>query len=178
MKKNNSGTILLLPLILIVVIISLGVFLYTQRPTTAPSQNQTSDWKIYTDQKLGFSFKYPNWDPPGDKYTKPDAGQPVFTVTDRPNFDSKSLSICKTYNEDLCLIPGANWGQSKEIEELMIAGKSATSFFVSTKNAVGGNIIIHIIQFNSPRVEIALSVDGAGLEGDFQNILSTFKFTN
>jgi hypothetical protein len=150
-------------------------------PTPSPIATTTADptvgWKIYTNQAFGFTLKYPDFYSPADKFVPVKGGKPVFIITAVPNFVPKSIALCKTYQENICLIPGKNWNQLKDVQPVSLAGKNAVSFFITTKTTDGGNNVIHVVQTSEkPFVEIALTVDGMGGEETFQQILSTFQF--
>lgn len=194
MKKNNHGFAPIIILTLIVLIAGGAYYFGTLKnkntsttvtsvqpsssPIINPSADPTTNWKTYTNRTLGITLKYPNFYIPIGIYTPLKSGEPIFIVTGLLNFDSNKIALCKTYTENLCLIPGKNWFQEKDIQPTTLADKKAISFFVSTKNANSGSAVIHVIQTTEkPLVELALTVDGQGGEETFQQITSTFQFT-
>ncbi|HSW90126.1 MAG TPA: hypothetical protein VLH19_04615 [Patescibacteria group bacterium] len=142
-------------------------------PTTDP----TANWKTYTNSALGISFKYPNIGTITNTYSQPKSGQPTFIVSNKPYFDPTKLPSCESGTKQTCLIAGKNWNQTSDVETITLADKNESSFFVAVTNSDGGTSVLHVVQTKNPMIEIVFSVDGAGLEETFQQILSTFKFT-
>lgn len=103
----------------------------------SPTPDVTANWKTYTNQVLGITLKYPIFESPVETFSPVRIGQGIFIVTGILNFDSNKISLCKTYEENLCLIPGKNWGQAKDILPTTLDGKNAISFFVICVFAVG-----------------------------------------
>ncbi|OGG12018.1 hypothetical protein A2Z00_03215 [Candidatus Gottesmanbacteria bacterium RBG_13_45_10] len=151
----------------------------TPTSTPTPTPNPMANWKTYSNQKLGIELKYPDSENPIEKFTPVKSGQSIFIVTGTLNFNSNKIALCKTNKETLCLIPGKNWSQEKDILPTTLSGKKAISFFISTKNADSGSNVMHVIQTTEkPAIEIAFTVDGQGGEETFQQILSTVKFSD
>lgn len=148
-------------------------------PIASPTPYPMVNWKIYTNETLGFTLKYPSYDPI-ETFTPRKSGEPIFIISSKFNFDRNTISLCKTYQEKLCLIPGENNHQKNDIQPFTLNGKNFVSFFivVQQQNPKYTNVI-HVIQSTQGQpIEIAMTVDGMGGEETFQQILSTFKFTD
>ncbi len=135
----------------------------------------TESWKTYTNSVLGVSLKTPFKEPVESINSFQDYKNGAVTLTGKFIFDINSLKVCEGAGPypNACIIPGRNWFQSKDIEPVILATKEAVSFFVSEPT-----VVMHVIQFQQPKVEFAMAVDGMGQEDIFNQILSTFKFTD
>lgn len=192
MSENSKGFVQWFVLILAssVIVFVTSVLLKNsqvahQPPITQPSLTplptlrhfDTTGWKTYK-SRLGVTLKYDPFYNPIQKFELPNVGEPTFIVSSNFNFIKENIPPCKTYKEKLCLIPGKNWQQQNDLQEIVLDGKPAYSFFIqSATTREGGSTVLHVIQTkDTPKIEIALSVDGMGGEETFQQILSTFKF--
>lgn len=148
------------------------------QPTSTPSAtpDPTADWKTYTNNALGVSLKSPFGEPLETINSFQDYKNGAMTLTGKFIFDVSNLKVCEgsAPYQTMCIVPGKNWSQSKDVESIVLATKEAVSFFVSEPTA---NLVIHVIQIQQPKIELALAVDGVGQEEKFDLILSTFKFT-
>lgn len=187
MMNNQKGNVLLIVVLVFTALAGFLIYIkntlitdepFPSGPSETPS-NETANWKTYENPELGISLKYDPYYIPVERFHTLKSGESIFILTSQNNFDSSSISICKTFKEKLCLIPGQNWNQEKDIKQITLSGKDAISFFVGTLNQDGEvQNVLHVIQLkgNHP-IEMALTVDGMGGEEVFQKILSTFKFT-
>jgi hypothetical protein len=146
--------------------------------TPTAGNNEITNWKIYSNSSFNISLKYDPYFNPVTTFHPLQSGEPIFIVTDKFNFDRTHISICKTYKESVCIIPGKNWHQDNDIQLTKLAGKNAVSFFIGALNKSGmSQNVLHVIQTtDKPLIEIALTVDGQGGEEIFQQILATLKF--
>lgn len=128
---------------------------------------QTLGWETYTFADWGVSLKSP-FNP---------AQSNTLLVGAYINYDRSKLTVCP--NEVSSSLPSnctisKKWGQKEEFQSILLGGKAAISFFVFEPKT---NTVIHVIQTTqAPIGEIAMRVDGAGLEEQFQQIISTLEF--
>ena len=149
-QKDNKGEILE------VFEKMLSTFKFTKNEDVSGWVEKNSDFKNYTDFENALNKK---------------EGGIFASLT--ANFDTNKLSVCKTFEEQVCIIPGKDWGQKQDLEKTTVDGIEAISFFVNHKKS---SSVIHVIHTNNPFVEIATAVDGAGLEGEFQKFLKGINF--
>lgn len=135
---------------------------------------------VFQDSTLGLSLSHPSSFKPTKMYSSSSGGEPIFIISDFFNFKSTDIPLCSIGEyEGKCILDGKGWGQAQDILKTELNGKPAESFFVQVKNDDGkGSKVIHVVQKTEvPTFEIVMTVDGAGLEEQFQEILKTIKLT-
>lgn len=156
-------------------------------PTIIPTSvaDPTANWKTYTDNTLGFEFKYPN------NYNPVTSSINGQIDNNRIDFEANSasyLSLIKqnliTYDEkNLCspntkvypCIHATGSNQKTPVTMIRLGEKSAKSYYVAV--AGGPDNDYHIVQTNeSPLIELRMYISGGGLDQKFDQILSTLKF--
>lgn len=194
MRREKGYIMIVLVLVLLCAIGGVLFYLTTVKPSRSEQQkvpfeltglpfnlnDELENWHVYTNSSIGLTLKHPPYDSyiPADIYTPPSAGGKHFVVSTSKYFNPEAITLCKTYEEELCLIPGVNWGKDKDIQTITVGSKSAISFFVSVKNNEGtGTSVLHVVQIDSPFVELSYAVDGVGQEEMMNVILSTVTFS-
>lgn len=190
MKKNSLSPILILAIV--IVLAGIGYFgfknLYT-RPSTTQTTIDTTNWKTYTNKNLNLEFKYPpdySIIDEGKSFVSIGPGVRYFSVSSDVK-DYSKVSSCypdryptgyqQTYP---CLCQGVILGPNNDWEELKF--KNAESFCVDEGKE--GLHAVEILQiYATPKIEIRLfdpfrSYDQDEVNDLFDQILSTFKFTN
>ncbi|CAN5327505.1 hypothetical protein BH10PAT1_BH10PAT1_5580 [soil metagenome] len=188
MKKEQGFIQIILILIIVIVV---GVFVIGKNKvnsvvtvgtpmgvTSVPTGNNVdiTNWKTYTNNLFNVSLKSPYENPMQSvNFEDYKNGQTFFTLNNKFIFETNKLKICVLPSNEMCIIPGKNWGQSTDLEQINLDGVKATSFFIYEPIS---NQVIHVVQTEDPKIEISTNVDGGGLEDIFMKIISTFKFTN
>ncbi len=157
----------------------------TQKPTAEPVATDsaaidTSNWKTYTNEKYGFSFKYPaELNQPGNSEYPT-----IFSYSKEDNKSKSwilygSISNEKTLDDALNNIQKNSLQQNFDINSIRIADSSAIRY--KHCEMACGEILL--VSHANTLIEISLYkyiVDISIGEPDavFDQILSTFKFTN
>jgi len=147
-------------------------------PTPIPGS--TANWKTYKNEKLGFKFKYPeSYHVMEETENGVSFGNDVhtyLTISINQIKDYKSYPLCKDADIYPCLDSGEGWKQKGDIVETTLGGVSAKSFYISEGPGDGN---YHIVQTtDSPKIEAIMYVSGGGLDGDFEQMLSTLEVLN
>lgn len=137
--------------------------------------NDIANWKTYTNDKLKFSLKYPPFYDPQETFDPQKPGS--FILSSKFNFDTDKISLCKTYSEELCLLPGKNFSQEKDIQPITLDGGNAVSFFVLAKRGKQSSVVLHVVHIIKTPFEIVVTFDGRDDAYIFRQIISSFKFT-
>lgn len=158
----------------------------------SPSINQpidTSNWKTYENTTYGYSFKYPTeWDIISNDSNKLALGFKsqndvnVFLIVTSQNTEFsnyQSFKFCSQIpdieNHPTHCIEETGWGQKQPVEQITLSAKSALSFYISGEV----DYAFHIVRFiQTPTIELDMNVAGGGLDKKFDQILSTFTFTD
>jgi len=100
MNQKRFTNIVLIVLVVVLAIVA-GYFVLVKKPisptnTTSQSQNETTDWKTYQNDKFGFSFKYPAnltavSSGPNEEQKKLDRGE-IISGTIPPSYDTITFS--------------------------------------------------------------------------------------
>jgi len=126
-------------------------------------ENQTADWKFFSNSSLGISFLYPKeYVVMQSDETKivlgffltPESTQllPYLTITNQPLFDAQKFD---------------------DTENREVGSQPAVSFY----SVPGVDSDKHIVQTTqSPQIEFVMDVAGGGLDATFENILKSVKF--
>lgn len=72
-----------------------------------------------------------------------------------------------------CLQDGKDWGQEKDMEQIILAGKPATSFYIAEGVS---HADYHVVMTEAPPLAFKMYISGGGLDDNFMKILSTLKF--
>lgn len=162
------------------------IFLSTFKFLDQNKTSDTSNQRIYTSKSNNYSFQYPT----GYKLISEDNQTAVFgfsigseqpspylTITSKNLTDINSFKLCsqKPQNDTSahCIALGSSWGQKNDVEIIVLGGRKAKSFYLGG----GVDFAYHIVQtVDNPRLELKMYVAGGGLDKDFNQILSTFKF--
>jgi len=150
-------------------------------PSPTPTPDPTANWRTYTNTELNISFKLSSLEEPvvnGGLVENSKSKMGGALVNAGVFYNPNNLGICdpkKGIAQKACLLEGNSQGQEKDIAEYTLGGKKAVSFYVWETE---GNSIYRIIQLEDNSFTIATAVDGPGLAEGFENILSTFKFTD
>lgn len=155
-------------------------------PTTPSAGGPTADWKTYSNQELGFEFKYSfrsiqetkNSVSLGEPATNGDIFYLVIYTDPKTFSDYKSLKLCSQIatpqeTPTICIDDYEGWEQNKPITQIKLAGVDAVSFYLL------GDIdyAYHIVQtVKEPLIELKMDVSGGLLDDSFNQLLSTFKF--
>lgn len=144
-------------------------------PTSLPSPSPdatpapTPNWLTY--KGAGFTFNYP----PAEKAQKqPSPNQVAWKMTE-DNYEWDAMTL--TWQSHPLTNPGEDPEFSiTESKEITLDGASAHSYIIDC----GNDCFFHEVQFKSKGIYFALrkNIAGGGLEQDFQEILSSLKFTN
>jgi len=201
MRKTSNGFVhvLLLVGVILVGIIGIGYFAYRNtntnteaieqfQLTTTPTINRPYGWNIYSNKtfKNKFSFNYPpDYEIFEDSSNKVVIGAkvppssnnkfPILTIYPDLQIDTSKLVPCPAHGG---ISPCLSDMVGNTIKNIQVDGKNTKGFYVFMD--LGNNAFIknyHIIQFSEPKLEIAMDSDD-GRDRIFDQILSTFKFTN
>jgi hypothetical protein len=151
-------------------------------PTTSlisPKIVPTDTWKIYTNERLGFEFKYPEpYSVIEEATNRVSFGSnrfPYLTISTNQITDYKSLKPCEYGVEPQvpCL---RKWDthQDRVIFDTTLGGVNAISFDLVEGVPDGTYRIVQTT--GSPKLEAKMFVSGGGLDREFNQMLSTFKF--
>lgn len=154
----------------------------TTTPTTTTTTDETADWKTYTNEKYGYSFKYPKgWivasyskdedvvlsDQPG--------GHWLFGVRVSSNTDNLSLETIANKEADKRVkATGENLSKA-DISSLKLGGLEAKQIVVSPVGDYGNTEVVSIKGKNI--IEIPGDTSTQENKNIFEGILSTFQFT-
>lgn len=159
-------------------------------PTTSPLASPAATASISANSKVfqnsSYSFQYPqdfviNTET-ANKITMGEQADngiiDYLTITANPTelTNYKQLKLCSQVNDEAVTpcIAEEGWQQKKPITPILIDGKDAVSFYLVR----GVDNAFHIVQItDEPKIELKMNVAGGRLEQRFNNILSTFKFT-
>jgi len=190
--KENNFLVTLLSILLLLSCIIAGFFAYqtqnlvkqlsesriqnlaTQTPT--PTPDPTANWKTYTDTKLGFSFKYhPEWvvaiDDSGLIYLNNKKVNSTITKTDQVFF---TIKIEEDANEANWLKNKLNETRNSNIENINNVKYEITDL---RSHSIGGYSYMTAKTANRNSI-ITFGLSNADVEIYFDQILSTFKFTD
>jgi hypothetical protein len=145
-----------------------------------PTPDPTANWKTYKNEELGFKFKYPeSYHVREETQNGVSFGNDVntyLTISINQIKDYKSYPLCKGAAIYPCLDSGEGWKQKQDVVGTTLGGVSAKSFYVAQGPGDGN---FHIVQTtDSPKIEAIMYVSGGGLDGDFEQMLSTFDMLN
>jgi hypothetical protein len=198
--SSNSFLVSLLSVLLLLAVIAAGFFAYqTQRlvkelrikneelsqptsnpvptyepglePEPIPTEISTKDWKIYTNEKYGFEFKYPNEllmkSSLTDEASLFSSVRNVYLLSPQyPDYDNRIIDI---ENHDL-LVPPIGWQEIEVVvngynakKYVLIGGDASVKFDIYQIKSVTGGVEIMV---NKQMPELV------------DQILSTFKFTD
>ena len=186
-KSHQKGIVHLLVLLLVIVGIGAAGYLYLSKqnqaspsPTQAPSTNDTSNWKTYTNDTYGFEFNYPqnaelsdnlpktytNSIPPSQNlqvYITPDTKMSVYINPDGfgPAFTDKTYYVDYSSSKGMYVTKSTNQDVSKYRNDNYI--------IIDTPQTTRINDLGISITFRFPKTE-------PDQEILFTQILSTFRF--
>lgn len=144
------------------------------------TSDPTANWKTYSDSAKTYTFKYPGTETIVNELPSVlDSTKLYFLISKQEVFNLSTIPVCSADNiKSLCVSGKSPEDLVPQITQLKIDNKDAISFRVSIPSTPpNGSIILRVVQIKSPAIEIAYPVDGSGLEEIFNQILSTFKFT-
>lgn len=186
MNTSQKGFIVPLLLVIIALLLVGGAYVYTQpkqesqsakTSTTETSNTQTTDWKTYSNSKLGFEFQYP---PSSSSFGTPN---PVEKTTmSGPNEQLKNIQNSVLFNDQLTFISGIQYnrstGRPMTIDELTLGGSNKKQIVVDgiTGIEVSSSQIGTVIYLPLPNNEI-FTILGPLDHTLLDQILSTFRFT-
>jgi hypothetical protein len=166
------------------------IMIQSSMPTLSPSSQHataypSSNMKIYRNERLGFEFRYPEFyevmEEATNRVTFGSGGIPYITISTNQITDYKSYRLCEDIDEanmnwqkDFpCLYSG--WEKEGEIIiETTLGGISAISFYIAEYVPDGDYRIMQTT--DSPKIEVKMYISRAGLDWNFEQMLSTFKF--
>lgn len=173
MKNLQKGSVLVWVIVIIVIVAGVGLYFYSQNKSSSTSSEtvqNSSDWKTYTDNYLGITFKYPS-----DWFVIP---------TSNPEIGNIALMIQSsqrhTYFEQHPDGPGgpiAEINISKdnlrnEGESVMFNGMKAMRLTYSGDGSMFESILIS-------RNNYTYDIRTESIKGNIESeILSSIKFTN
>ena len=153
------------------------------QPQNAPSPSLSalssmSDWKTYTNQKIGLRFKYPSSykileDSPnnvvlGLKLPADKQATPYLTISTTQKINSSLLDICTENSQKFpCLSVPTN------VSHILVGKIDAVSFDIQ-KGRVDADF--RVVQTSNPKLEMEMDISGGGLAGTFNQMLSTVEF--
>lgn len=150
--------------------------------TPCPGATDTTNWKTYSNAKYSFSLKYPNsW----GKMECSGTALPADTLIIGPEFANNPSVLCNTditpttsfYLRDKREALPQNFVISSQ-ENTQIGGKNAVKYIITqTQPAPGPNKYIeYIIPLGSKF--LVGTINNLNYQSAFDQILTTFKFTN
>ena len=157
------------------------------QPSPASTIDETADWKIYTNRQLNFQFKYP----PDYELEKEDQDKVVFSSRFNPGNQKVSSSFTVSWRNvtDVKTIQKCIWSESKsglpytcvsgDTQSHLINGVEVVQY--STLSGEGETQALSEIfaQFQTtPKIQFRHYVYAGGISRKFDQILSTFQFTN
>lgn len=183
------------PLVLIVVLLLLvagGAYYLGRSGLPAPSpisqsispapNNQTADWKTYTNARYGFSFKYPS------SWLEPDVnpGKMEFTGDTAIMFSSSNMLVLVGPSQPITPL-GRNVNYEETIDyynqhyptfkDVKIAGVNTKEYEEQATVAVKGGTVFIKIPKSDNFVSLSMPFyDAAADQNIFDQILSTFRF--
>jgi hypothetical protein len=194
-KKNNAVVILLSALLLVAISVATFFYFQTQKlanqltqlqtsVSSSPSPTATSDvtvsWKTYEDKKWKFSLKYPQ-----EFFTACNYSDSKGLMLWGPNFGCPEghdifYTISATGYEEKDYKP---YKKASKSEKIILAGKNATKNTYVFDESDGPLYGLHeeteiIVPLQSGLIQIVLLGQDAKSRVFFDQILSTFKFTN
>ncbi len=185
-KNNKFITLLLIAGLVLVVFAIISKFRNENLTQNSVSKDQdsvdTASWKIYKNVKLGYSFKYPDTlEVMSDNSSGVTFGikdhltkelTPQIKINSQYTMEFSKIEHClQAGNVFPCFTDGR--GESKP-STIKIGNKTAESAYITTD--VYSNF--KVVQLSSPRLEIVATVNSNGANMVFNEILSTFEFTN
>lgn len=162
-------------------------------PIADSSRAETMDWQTYTNQKYGFSFKYPlDW----IVTASPTTGDEYNIVVDKKSNKSEQgfvpfqISVNMTQNQDgKVILTTLSEAKNYFLENFDSSSVKTNNIALDNKPGVvltgvmagpgpgeGQFISYTLIQLNN-RV-LVMQLGNESYQGSFDQILSTFKFTN
>lgn len=187
--NKKSPVLLFIALVLLSIVSVLAIYLFLQvrtltlektapSPTPSPivSSDPTVDWQAYTNQKLGFSFKYPSVYKMEEKGNKDYIN--IITNKNEPQkdqigIDAQSITNNITY-EKILSTEKAKLTDTQEI----IVDKWLKILGDGTGYSEGEKFSIAIIKYRDNAIKISTISQDSSVLNNFDRILSTFKFTN
>jgi hypothetical protein len=145
-------------------------------PTPVATADVTADWKTYSNSSMKFDVKYPNSWTVIKETSNVELGfgvgdqQPVsyLTISSKKSIDFSSLKECTQQNSTFpCITTG------KVIADITVGGVVARSAYLNYGTV---DADFRVVQTFS--IELKMNISGGGLDNTFDQILSTFKFTN
>jgi hypothetical protein len=168
--------------LLILVIVFVAVLGLGFRPWLKPknsasedliSQDLTENWPLYFYDDLQLCLKAPT-QPRRATQVKADFKPGEINLSSEFKFDFKKYQLCRyTQENEICIIPGTEQGQSEDLQPISLAGVSGTSVFLRLPNE---QIVAQVIQVSQPNLEISFKIEGDESKELFQRILSTIQF--
>jgi len=204
-RKNSKG---FAPIVVLVLIIIVGIVAYyfgTQKKkpallitptpvlTTVPATNTIANWKTYTNTKYGYSIMYPQtWnikssgDPTGDGRC-----HDINTSPDLIEISSEPMTNCigiMDNREIMIQVVDTPWSDdylndkfSGILDKIEFAGQTASRFIFDDTAQQPSPLATKIV-FNyrglGYRIFVVQKQGGIIYDKSFDQILSTFKFTN
>lgn len=137
-----------------------------------------TSWQTYFNEESGLSFSHPASLKPVSIWQVKDVYHAPSTIfiSKNPKFFSNSPKCNSNLDGSPaadCLLPGENLNQNSDITEILLDGRSAKQYYILTVD----NEVAKVIDINSSSIQVAMSVATHGAEDEFDQILSTFEFT-
>ncbi|OGD57129.1 hypothetical protein A2V71_01695 [Candidatus Berkelbacteria bacterium RBG_13_40_8] len=146
----------------------------TTTPTTTTTTDKTAGWKTYTNDTLGFSFKYPTTYTTKDSdksLTGDAAGKEVFVGETSNLTEAKSVHVIVYPQASTYTLVAPDGMDITSISDTTVGGKTA-------KKYIGGDSNVYVVIANNRRYEIVVPTGLIKADLDnFTTMLSTFKFT-
>lgn len=195
-SKSGGSLKWLLIVLVIVIVLGGGYLLYAKygggtTPVASPSPVATvtaspiatvnptastsvpADWKTYTNETYGFSFKYPNdYQYEESINAAPEGPQAEFTLTiGKDSTTLRSAIHVRVYVESTTSnLNEPNGMESSSSIDTTVDGKTA-------KKYVAGDSTEYVVVNNNRRFEIGFMEASSEMQNNFSILLPTFQFT-
>ena len=192
--KSNKSLLLLMAALILILLASTGYLAFQNNqlrkeisqlqssPSPTPTPDPTANWKTYSNDAYKYSFKYPSsW--------KINTTSPQTTYLEAGSVDEPQtfarVSISETGENNKSVEELARSWRSGAVEKIQVGGEEAAKVLQNPnpegEPLVQGGYTISVFVKNKSNINLLIQLETANLntyQAIFDQILSTFKFTN